>query len=501
MDKTHDEVTADAIGTVGSLRVPVQRRPTPRQLPAAPRHFVGRAAELVVLDGAMGGTAVICGAGGVGKTWLALRWAHTRLDAFPDGRLHIDLQGSAPGIEPLAPGAAVRSFLDALGVRPAEIPVSLPAQAALYRSLVAGRRLLIVLDNAEGEAQVQPLLPGSASCTVLVTSRRFLLDLVTGHGAVPVELDVLSAAESRALLAVRTGDDRLTRDPEAADELLSCCGGLPLALATVAARAEQRRDLPLGRLAADLREFRQGVRGVLSWSCRMLSADALTMFRLLGHAPGPDISLDAATSLAGISSARAVLRELEDAHLVQEYVPGRYRMHDLVRRFAAEQVTDHEPALRRLTDFYLHTTHAADELLHPHLRPLDLPDAAPGCVPLRPADATAAVAWLEAEHRCLLELQRSLAGRGRHRDVWRLARLMNSFHYLRGHLRDQVGSWERGLAAAEHLGDVSIMAGTHRLLGNAYLQVCDYQAAATQLRHALVSEAMARDGLGHLDAL
>jgi tetratricopeptide (TPR) repeat protein len=495
VDETHNEVTADAIGTVvqagtiGSLRLPEQRRPTPKQLPAAPRHFVGRAAELTALDGALGGTAVIGGAGGVGKTWLALRWAHTHLGEFPDGRLHIDLQGFAPGAEPLAPAAAVRSFLDALGVRPSALPVSQSAQAALYRSLVAGRRLLIVLDNAEGEDQVEPLLPGSASCTVLVTSRQFLLGTVTRHGAVPVELDVLSSAESRQLLAARLGDERLAGDPEATESVLGSCGGLPLALATVAARAEQRARLPLDRLAGELRECRLDalgpVRGVLSWSCWMLSEEALTVFRLLGNVPGPDISLEAATSLAGISSARVVLRELEDAHLVQEHVPGRYRMHDLVRCFAAEQPVDHEPALRRLTDFYLHTAHTADELLHPFRVALELPDPVPGCAPLHLADKTAAVTWLQSEHRCLLEVQRALADLGWHADVWRLARLLNSFHYLQGHLRDQVVSWERGLAAARQLGDPRLEAGAHRLLGNAHLQVCDHPAAATHLRRAL----------------
>ncbi|MFJ8959491.1 tetratricopeptide repeat protein [Lentzea sp. NPDC102401] len=493
MDETHNEVAAGTIaavvqaGSIGSLHLPEQRRPVPKQLPDAPRHFVGRGTELALLDEVLGGTAVIGGAGGVGKTWLALRWAHSRLDAFPDGRLHVDLQGFAPGGDPLPPAVAVRLFLDALGVAPGSLPVSLTAQAALYRSLVAGRRMLVVLDNAAEEAQVEPLLPGSPSCTVLVTSRRYLRGLVTNHGAEPVGLDVLSEEDSRAVLTGRLGEDRVGRHDDAVAELVSWCGGLPLALATVAARARQHGDFPLSVLAEELRADRlDGLRSVLSWSCRLLSDRASILFGLLGHAPGPDIGFEAAASLAGLPGPRAreVLRELEDAHLVHEYVPGRYRMHDLVRGYAAEQAVDHERGLRRLTDFYLHTAHAADFHIYPHRRRVVLGEPSPGCVPSSPPDYASALAWFDAEHRCLLETQRTVLALGWCPEVGQLAHVLNSFHYRRGHLRDQVTSWERGLAAAERLGDVSLEAKALRLLGTAHTQTGDYTAATASLRRA-----------------
>ncbi|MDX8140869.1 tetratricopeptide repeat protein [Lentzea sp. BCCO 10_0061] len=494
MDETHNEVAASTIGAVvqagsiGSLYLPEQRRPVPKQLPAAPRHFVGRGTELALLDEVLGGTAVIGGAGGVGKTWLALRWAHSRLDAFPDGRLHVDLQGFAPGGDPLPAAVAVRLFLDALGVPPGSLPVSLTAQAALYRSLVAGRHMLVVLDNAAEEAQVEPLLPGSPSCTVLVTSRRYLRGLVTSHGAEPVGLDVLSEEDSRAVLTGRLGEDRVGRHGDAVAELVSWCGGLPLALATVAARARQHGDFPLSVLAEELRADRlDGLRSVLSWSCRLLSDRASILFGLLGHAPGPDIGFEAAASLAGLPGpqAREVLRELEDAHLVHEYVPGRYRMHDLVRGYAAEQAVDQERGLRRLTDFYLHTAHAADYLVYAHRRRLVLDEPVPGCVPLCPPDDGAALAWLDAEHLCLLETQRTVLALGWYPVVAQFAHVLTSFHYRRGHLRDQVTSWERGLAAAERLGDVSLEAKALRMLGNAHTQTGDHKAATARLRRAL----------------
>ncbi|SDK14249.1 Tetratricopeptide (TPR) repeat [Lentzea albidocapillata subsp. violacea] len=494
MDETRNEVTAAKIGAVvqagsiGSVHLPGQSRPVPKQLPAAPRHFVGRTAELALLDRVLGGAAVIGGAGGVGKTWLALRWAHSRLDAFPDGRLHVDLQGFAPGGRPLPPAVAVRSFLDALGVAPGAIPVSLPAQAALYRSLVAGRRMLVVLDNAAEEAQVEPLLPGSPSCTVLVTSRRFLRGLVANHSAEPVGLDVLSEEDSRAVLTGRLGENRIGRHGDAVDELVSWCGGLPLALATVAARARQHGNFPLSVLAEELREDRlDGLRSVLSWSCRLLSDRASTLFGLLGHAPGLDIGFDAAVSLVGLPApqVREVLRELEDAHLVHEHVPRRYRMHDLVRSYAAEQAVDHERGLRRLTDFYLHTAHAADHRVYSHRRQVVLGEPEPGCAPLSPPDDVAALSWLDAEHRCLLETQRTALALGWYSRVGQLAHLLTSFHYRRGHLRDQVTSWERGLAAAERLGDVDAQAKALRMLGNAHTQTGDYPAATARLRRAL----------------
>ncbi|HEX8866378.1 MAG TPA: BTAD domain-containing putative transcriptional regulator, partial [Lentzea sp.] len=239
-------------------------RAVPRQLPAAPMPFVGREDELARLDKAMArsnGTVVIsavAGAGGIGKTWLALHWAHERVDRFPDGQLFVDLLGFTPGNAPLDPMAVLRGFLDALGVEAGQIPTERHAGEALFRSLVADRRMLVLLDNAATADQVVPLLPGGHACTVLVTSRRVLSTLVARHGAGHLDLTVLADAEARTLLEHRLGTARLAAEPGAAAELLGWCRGFPLALGLLAGRALTNPGEPLARLAADLHEFGVG---------------------------------------------------------------------------------------------------------------------------------------------------------------------------------------------------------------------------------------------------
>lgn len=263
--------------------------PTPRQLPAAPSLFTGRARELVTIDGALrdgdGAEKVVVisaigGAAGIGKTWLALHWAHENAGRFPDGQLYVNLRGFGPSNRPLPPEAALRGFLDALATDPASIPVGPEAQAALYRSLVADKRMLIVLDNAADTAQIAPLLPGGPHCAVLVTSRRRLTGLVTRYGATALTLDVLAPGEARQLLRRHIGAHATTAEPRAAGELLDHCAGLPLALGIVATRAAMHRDFPLGILAEQLRqdatrldaldagEPEANLRAIFSWSYR-----------------------------------------------------------------------------------------------------------------------------------------------------------------------------------------------------------------------------------------
>lgn len=349
----------------------------PRQLPAAPAPFVGRRDELDRLDAAVraaagGGATVvvsaIAGAGGIGKTWLALHWAHRHLDRFPDGQLFVDLRGFSPDAEPMNPAVAVRGFLDALGVDPARIPVDQHAQAALFRSMVAGKRMLLVVDNAADTTQVAPLLPGSPTCAVVVTSRNRLPGLITGHGAHLLPLDVLADGEARALLTDRLGAERVRAEPVAVAELIALCGGFPLALGIVAGHARTRPDLPLSALAAELRDLGLGalddddptasLPAVLSWSHHALTAEQAAVFALLGAAPGPDIALPAAASLAGLPEvrARAVLRALERASLTVPDARGRHRMHDLIRRYATETPgllpeAARSAGLRRVVDF------------------------------------------------------------------------------------------------------------------------------------------------------
>ncbi|MCP2246628.1 AfsR/SARP family transcriptional regulator [Lentzea aerocolonigenes] len=476
----------------------------PRQLPAAPWAFTGRTDHLAALTAALDhrGTVVISairGTGGIGKTWLTLAWAHRHLDQFPDGQLFVDLRGFSPDSEPVAPAAAVRGFLDALGVEPDRLPSDPQAQVGLFRSLVARRRMLIVLDNAADAEQVTPLLPGGDSCTVVITSRRTLTGLISRHGALHLSLDTLSTAEAHALLVRRLGTSRIAAEPEAVADLVRRCGGLPLALGIIAGRAHGHPHVPLAEFAADLRDLglgaledddpATGLPTVLSWSLRGLTTEQQVAFGLLGVAPGPDISLLAAAALTGLSVAqtRKVLRGLEEASLLGRSTHGRYRMHDLVRRYATShhELPDdvRQAALRRVIDFYLHTAHAADHLLnynHPDLQ-LDPPE----CRPLELPDLAAALAWLEAEHACLLAAQHTAAVHDWHRAVWQLAWTVSTFHTRRGRLRDRLTVWQAGLSAAEQLNDPASRALAHRLLGLAHSDLGLHDEAIGHLRKSL----------------
>ncbi|YCK40807.1 NB-ARC domain-containing protein [Actinomadura sp. ATCC 39365] len=297
----------------------------------------------------------------------------------------------------MTPAEALRGLLDAFGVRSERIPVNLETQAALYRSVLAGRRVLLILDNANDADQVRPLLPGSPECMVVVTSRNRLSSLITAEGARPLPLDLLTAAEARELLMRRIGAERVAAEPESVQEIIALCARLPLALSIVAARASSHPRFSLAALASELREARSGlaafdggegaadIRALFSWSYRRLSRDAARLFRLLGLHPGPDITAPAAASLTGVTVARVrpQLAELASAHLIIEHVPGRFAFHDLLRAYATELVwvddspAEREATLRRMLDHYLHTAHGAALLMHPRWELLTLtpPDA------------------------------------------------------------------------------------------------------------------------------
>jgi tetratricopeptide (TPR) repeat protein len=498
----------------------------PRQLPAAPRVFVGRRDELDRLDAALRDASAtasavaisaITGAGGIGKTWLALHWAHQNAERFPDGQLYTNLRGFDPTGQPVSSAVAVRGFLDALGVDPAVIPTSLDAQVGLYRSLLAGRRMLIVVDDAADTTQVTPLVPGgSSSCTVLVTSRRRLTGLVTTHGAALLDLDVLPDTEARDLLACQLGQDRLRAEPQAVAEILEYCAGLPLAINIVAARVATHSGLPLAALAEELRdstarldaldagELAANLRAVFDSSHQALDVGAATVFGLLGLAVGPDLSVSAAASLTGLSTkhTRATLRTLENAHLVQQHRPGRYRMHDLVRLYATEVAEQNvaEPALRRLVDHYLHTAFAGDRLLEP-LRPaIRLDPAAPGTQPDRLSEAAAALAWFESEHPNLLAAQQAAIERGWHTLVWQLAWALSTFHFRRGHLYDELAVWQAGLAAAEHLPEPSARISANKNLGYAHSTLGRHEEATRHFQQALALAEHTGDRGGQADA-
>ena len=510
LQQLHQRVlAADPALSVPAAEV-VRRSVVPRQLPAPPAPFVGRGNELGQLDGALdtsgeAATVVIsalAGAGGIGKTWLALHWAHRHVDRFPDGQLFVDLHGFSPDSEPMNPAVAVRGFLDALGVDPGRIPADPHAQAALFRSLVAGKRMLVVLDNAADTAHVTALLPGSRSCTVLVTSRNRLAGLVTGRGARHLVLDVLSADEARTLLHDRLGADRVGAEP-AVDELVALCGGFPLALGIVAGHARAQPRLSLTALVDELRELGLGalddddpatsLPAVLSWSHRALSPQRAEAFALLGIAPGPDIGLPAAASLLGLPPAAAhkTLQGLVDASLVDRTSSGRYAMHDLIRAYAvttaqALSAEARQTALDRVVDFYLHTTHTADRLLAPHRQPVGLDQPLPGVQPHPLPDTQETLAWLTAEHANLLAALHTAMSRRRYRTAWQLAWVVSTFHDWQGHRHDNLAVWQVALEAAGHLPEPGTVIRTLRRLGQARAELGQHEEATGHLRHALV---------------
>jgi hypothetical protein len=381
--------------------VPVPSWPVPRQLPPDVFSFTGRQAQLAELDSLLGPNrtvvvSAVSGTAGVGKTALAVHWAHRVAAHFPDGQLYVNLRGFDPAGPPVTAGDAVRGFLEAFGVEAQRIPQSIEAQAALYRSLLADRRVLVLLDNARDADHVRPLLPGSSGCLTLVTSRHHLASLIAAEGARPLLLDLLSQEEAMQLLSHRLGAARVEAEPHAAGELIERCARLPLALAIIAARGATRPAIKLVTLAEELRETHGrldpfvgddatvDVRAVFSHSYQDLSPAAATLFRLLAVHPGPDIATPAAASLAGatVPLARSMLTELVNANLVNERVPGRYTFHDLLRAYAAELLRQHadegrtadegQSATRRLLDHYLHTASAAALMIYAHRDPIEL---------------------------------------------------------------------------------------------------------------------------------
>ncbi|HEX6683677.1 MAG TPA: BTAD domain-containing putative transcriptional regulator [Candidatus Limnocylindrales bacterium] len=484
----------------------------PRQLPATVWPFVGRPEELRWLDRLVREpqrtrTVVISaidGAAGIGKTTLAVQWGHLVADRYPDGQLYINLRGFDPGGVPVEPSAAVCAFLDALDVVPQRIPVGLEAQAALLRSRLAGKRMLLLLDNARDAEQVRPLLPGTAGCLVIVTSRHQLTALHATEGASILTLGLLSTSEARDLLAARIGADRVALEPEAVDEIISRCGNLPLALVVAAARAAARPKLTLASMAEQMRaassldpfgtaEAGMDIRSVFSWSYEGISAPAARLFRLLGLHPGPDISLGAAASLAGCAPARArqLLSELFRSSLIDEYRPDRYAVHDLLRLFAAERVAQDEPATQRdaathrLLDHYLHSAHAADLRVNPDRDPIRLPAAVDGAVPAEFTDEKQALDWFAEERRVLLALIEHAASSGRETHACRLEATLAHYLYLRGHWIDQVTASRTAVAAAGRGEDVVAKARAHHNLARAHLQLGDHELAHDQLTEAI----------------
>jgi tetratricopeptide (TPR) repeat protein len=456
--------------------------------------FAGRRDALMALDGWLpygrsghtpAAVLVITGTPGVGKSTLAVQWAHQVADRFPDGQLYANLRGYHPSGHAVTPEEAVRGFLDAFGVSPNRIPSDLDAQTALYRSLISGKRMLVLLDNARDAEQVRHLLPGSNGCVTVITSRNQLTGLVAAVAARQLTLDLLSANESRQLLAARLGADRVGNDPESADEIGARCARLPLALAVVAALAATREDASLRALTAELRESRSGLdafstgdpttdaRAVFSWSYGTLSLPAARLFRLLGLHPGPDVSTSAAASLVALPPARVrpLLAELCRAHLLTANVAGRYAFHDLLRAYAAELATDQDSdsdrrsALRRLLDHLVHSGHAAAMQLSPDRKPFVLMRPEPGVTVDVLGHYEHAMAWFTAERETLLAAVETAERHGLDQHVWQISATMSSFLFRKGYWRDWRATQQVALEAARRVDDTGAQAMAHVCLG------------------------------------
>ncbi|WP_371673607.1 tetratricopeptide repeat protein [Streptomyces sp. NBC_00289] len=490
--------------------------PAPAQLPMDVRPFTGRAEQLAELtrhltaDTGSGGTAAVVvsavsGTAGVGKTALAVHWAHQVRDAFPDGQLYVDLRGYDPE-EPVSAAQALAGFLGALGTAGRDIPPRLDDRAARYRTALDGRRLLVLLDNAASAAQVRPLLPGSPTCKVLITSRDALASLVSVHGAHRMVLDVLSPDDALALLHTLIGP-RVEAERTAARALAEQCGRLPLALRVAAELVRSRPVEQLADLVSELRDHqrrldlldlgdgdpRAAVRAVFSWSYERLPDLPARLFRLLGLHPGPDVDVHSAAAMAGTSvdSTRRALDVLARAHLLHRTGPSRHAMHDLLRAYAAElggrhdEAPDLDTALAGLLDHCLAASAAAMNVLYPaerHLRPaVDLPVT--GLPPLRTAEECRA--WLRAAQPTLVALCSRTEEPGPSRHTVRLATTLHRHYERSGHYADALTVHTQALRAARSAGDARGEADVLACLGAVHRRLGDYGSAHAHHEEAL----------------
>jgi len=519
----------------GIPRPTVPTRVVPAQLPGDVDLFTGRAQELAELDSLLtaipthieatdaGSTAVVIsavsGTAGVGKTALALRWAHRVRGEFPDGQLYVNLRGYDPD-QPLSAADVLARFLRALGVAGADIPLEVEERATTYRSLLDGRRTLIVLDNAATVEQVRPLLPGTPSALVVVTSRDALTGLVVRDGARRLDLDLLPPQDAVALLGALIGE-RVAAEPDAAATLAGQCARLPLALRIAAELAATRPTISLVRLVEELVDQqrrlelldaggdpRTAVRAVFSWSYLHLPADARA-FRLLGLHPGPDFDPYATAALThtNLEQAQHLLNLLSRAHLIQPTSTGRYGMHDLLRAYAThladieDPETERRAALTRLFDHYLATAAAAMDTLVPaeaHRRPRISAPATPS-PPV--AGLAAARAWLDAERATLATVSAHTASHGWPGYAIRLATTLYRYLDIGGHYPDALAIHTHALHAARDAGDRAGEAHVLTNLGAVYGWQGHYGRATDHHLQSLTLFRTSGDQAGEANAL
>ncbi|SDD90360.1 AfsR/SARP family transcriptional regulator [Glycomyces harbinensis] len=484
-------------------------RRVPATLPRGNTRFTGRDNETRLLDGYLdaadgeAGLAVITGMGGVGKTSLAVNWAHRVKHRFPDGQLYFNLRGfdpAAPGVEP---GAVLAEALVALGVETQQLPVGLDERIGLYRTVLAQRKILVVFDNARDAAQVRPLLPVAPGSFTLVTSRDRLAALDATEGADTVPLELFSESEAWALLVRRIGLDRALADEAAVQRIIAACGRLPLALTLIGAWIAANRSLSLATLADRLEratsvfkvlastDLASDPRSIFACSYQALGTLAAQAFRLFGLHPGPDLTVAAMASLMGAApvDAEAALSELAGVHLIDQPREGRYTMHDLLRAYAKERFAEEvaperrRAAEERMLDYLLHTTRAADELLTQHGGGLAFGDPAPGVTTEPVPDLRAAAAWFTTEYDVLLGLLRGGRGLDDTR-TWRLAWCLAEYMMIRSLGRDLREAQTAALAAAERSGDGFGQAVALGYLSAALMLDGDHEGAAALLERA-----------------
>ena len=506
------------------------RPAVPHQLPAAVRHFAGRSRELAELtlrlDQAAAdteGTVVISaigGTAGVGKTALAVHWAHQVAEHFPDGQLYVNLGGYAPG-GPVSPSDALARFLRALGVPGPDIPADVDECAARYRSLLDGRRMLVLLDNAGSAEQVRPLLPGTPACMAVVTSRDSLAGLVARDGARRLDLDLLPLPDAIGLLRALIGG-RVDADPGAAGALAAQCAQLPLALRIAAELAISRPAVHLAGLVEELADQQQrlnlldvggdahtAVRGVFSWSCRHLDAATVRAFRRLSLHPGPDFDRYAAAALTGTTPGRAdrLLDLLARAHLIHAAGPGRHGMHDLLRAYARELASaqdsaeERRAALTLLFDCYLHAATSAVDALFPGERDTRPRITAPDTSPPPITGVTAAREWLDTERANLVAAAAHSAAHGWPGHASRLGTVLYRYLENGGHYQDGVTVYTHGLHASRLAGDRGGQASALLHLGHDDWRLGRHREAVEHLRAALIIFREVGDRLGQARAL
>jgi DNA-binding SARP family transcriptional activator len=483
------------------------------QLPPDVAAFTGRTEYLGQLDALLeesdhrppaARVAVIAGMAGVGKTTLAVHWAHRVRHRFPDGQLHINLQGFAP-CPPMRPIDPLTRFLHALGVWHEQIPADPDEAAGMYRSLLADKRVLIVLDDAADADQVRRLLPASPDCLVLVTSRNRLTGLVARDGARRIDLGLLSADEAGILLARVIDADRVRAEPDACAELARTCAYLPLALRIAAAHLAEQPHRTVSQYLAQLTtgdplsalsvvdDDQAAVRAAFDLSYRHLPADVRRVFRLLGLVPGSDVAADAAAALVdgGIDATMLTLHRLAAVHLLEQSAPDRYRFHDLLRRYAIQRAesedseTDRRAAVERLLHYYLRTADGGTRLLYPQVVRLP-PAAGAASGSTRHADRAASLAWLDAERANLVAATRHAAAQGPRHVAWLLADALRGYFARHTHIVDWLATAHAAAAAAEADDDPTGMAGAQLNLADALRRLSRYEQAIVHYNRALV---------------